>query len=266
MESVDDSLRLRCVRSGLFQLDHPKVCPFRSKRFCLTSTRPFQDILFPSVLEYEVPAFLADMNTDRNGTSTPYFTPALSATDSVYAMYIGTNDLGVDAFLTDSQVRGKVLTDYTDCVYQALDKIYASGARVFVLMNTVPLQLAPLYANTSINGATETHYWPEMPDNKTEIAEIMHEYTTSVNNMYKYQTPFEALVAKRYPGASFANFDAWALISDIYNNPSEYLNGTEPANVEGFEHHCSLDGMTCTDMYNGTSPDSFLWYDELHPR
>ena len=44
-----------------------------------------------------------------------------------------------------------------------------------------------------------------------------------------------------------------------------YLNGTAPANVTGFEHHCSLDRATCYYASNGTSPDSFLWYDELHP-
>ena len=225
------------------------------------------DFDFPSVLEYEVPAFLADKDAVRNGTSEAYFSPALTETDAVYAMFIGTNDLGVNAFLTDSQVPGKVLTDYTDCVYESLDKIYAAGARVFVLMNTAPLQLAPLYANTSINGVTTTHYWPDIPSNKTQIAEMMHEYTTSVNNIYKYQTPFEALISHRYPGASFANFDVWQLFSDIYDNPPQYLNGTEPLTVQGFEHHCSLDKPpVCEDQYNGTSPDSFMWYDELHPR
>lgn len=226
------------------------------------------DADFPAVLEYEIPAFLADQASVRNGTSEAYFSPALSAADSVYTMWIGTNDLGVYAFLTDSQVPGKVLTDYTNCVYQSLDQLYTAGARVFVLFNTVPLQLAPLYANTSIGGVTETHYWPMMPANKTQIAETMHEYTTTVNNVYRYQTPFEALVSQRYPGASFANFDVWSLVSDIYNNPSAYLNGTEAPSVSGFEHHCSGEGdaEVCTDQYNGTSPDSFLWYDELHPR
>ena len=254
----------------MFELYHSKVRHYLHSPSPLSCYRTFEAIEadFPSVLEYEVPAFLADKEATRNGTSEPYFTPALSAADSVYVMFIGTNDLGVWAFLTDSQVPGKVLTDYTDCVYQSLDQLYASGARVFVLMNTVPLQLAPLYANTSIGGVTETSYWPEMTSNKTQIAKTMHEYTTSVNNIYKYQTPFEALVSQRYPGASFASFDVWSLVSDIYNTPAEYLNGTEPANVQGFEHHCRMDGeeQVCTNEYSGTSPDSFLWYDELHPR
>jgi hypothetical protein len=202
----------------------------------------------------------------RVNTTEPYFTPSLTATDTVYSMLVGTNDLGVWAFLTNSQVSGKVLSDYTDCVYQALDGLYAAGGRIFVLMNTAPLQLAPLFANDTLHGVNEAWYWPGKPSNRTQIAEIMHEYTTSVNTIFKYQTPFEALVAKRYPGASFAIFDTWQLISDIYNNPSAYLNGTEPLSVQGYETHCTIDLVTCVKKYNGTSPDSFLWYDELHPR
>ena len=37
-------------------------------------------------------------------------------------------------------------------------------------------------------------------------------------------------------------------------------------NVTGFVHHCNLIGQACVDEDGGKSPDSFLWYDELHPR
>lgn len=199
---------------------------------------------------------------DRNGTTEPYFSPALTASDAVYAIWIGTNDLGVYAFLTDSQVRGKTLTDYTNCVFESLEEIYATGARYFVLMNAAPLNLAPLYANDTVHGAGENHYWPDKPSNHTAIAEQMHEYVTTVNNVYKYQTPFEVLVSGRFPGADFALFDVWQLISDIYDTPSQYLNGTAPLSVQGWEHHCTVNGTYCT---NEGSPDSYLWYDELHP-
>lgn len=220
--------------------------------------------LFPSVLENEIPAFIADKaaGVDRNGTAEPYFSPALTAEDAVYAIWIGTNDLGVWAFLTDSQIPGKTLTDYTDCVYESLDRIYATGARYFVLLNAAPLNLAPLYANDTLHGAGENHYWPKKPTNHTAIAETMHEFVTTVNNVYKYQTPFEVLVAGRYPGAKFALYNVWQLISDIYDTPSQYLNGTAPPSVEGWEHHCTINGTYCA---NEGSPDSYLWYDELHP-
>lgn len=51
-------------------------------------------------------------------------------------------------------------------------------------------------------------------------------------------------------------------IYDIHNNPAEYLNGTAPLNVTGFIHHCNSTGGDCVTE---PSPDSFLWYDELHP-
>jgi phospholipase/lecithinase/hemolysin len=51
-------------------------------------------------------------------------------------------------------------------------------------------------------------------------------------------------------------------MTDIYNNPSQYLNGTAPLNVHGFAHRCNVTGGDCV---TSPSPDSFLWWDELHP-
>jgi len=219
------------------------------------------DAPFPAVLEYEVPAFLADMGSVRNGTTEAYFTPPLTATDAVYTIWIGTNDLGVDAFLTDSQIAGFTLTDFSDCVFKVLDEIYASGARYFVVLNQAPLYLAPLYANDSSGGVGPNQYWADKPANHTAIEEQMKEYVTTINDVWKYQIPYESLVANRYPGANFAYFDVYSLMLDIYTNPTAYLNGTAPANVTGYEHHCNLNGTNCVLT---TSPDSFLWFDELH--
>jgi len=75
-------------------------------------------------------------------------------------MWIGTNDLGNGAFLTDSSLNGTTIPDYVDCVYDHLDQIYATGARYFVLMNTVPLELSPLYGMEGVPGTlSASHYW-----------------------------------------------------------------------------------------------------------
>jgi hypothetical protein len=97
----------------------------------------------PDVQGYEIPAFLADKNvtTDNNA---PFLD--IPTGETVYAMWIGTNDLGNGAFLTDSQVAGKTIADYIDCVYEAFDRLYEAGRRYFVLMNVIPLNLTPLYA------------------------------------------------------------------------------------------------------------------------
>lgn len=160
---------------------------------------------FPSVLEYEIPAYVADSKFTTNGKSFLNIPPS----ETVYSMWIGTNDLGQDAFLTDSQVPGKILPDYTECVFSALDKIYANGARFFVLQNVIPLQLAPLYA-TPENGGVYPN--PDGTTNVTEVSYRMWESVKSVNDIYKYQLPYELLIQNRYPGAQFALMDMYSIV------------------------------------------------------
>lgn len=51
-------------------------------------------------------------------------------------------------------------------------------------------------------------------------------------------------------------------MTDIHANPTQYLNGSAPLNVDGYVNHCNSTGGDCEAS---SSPDSFLWYDELHP-
>ena len=170
---------------------------------------------FPSVREYEIPAFLADKKSTRNGTNTPYFHPPLTKSNTVYAMWIGTNDLGAGALLTDSQVPGVTLTDYTDCIFKAIDSLYAAGGRYFVMHNVIPLELVSLYANDTFGGTGPSRFWSDKPANHTAIAIKMKEYSTTVNNVMKYQIPYEAGLSNRYPGANFAYFDVHSLVSSM---------------------------------------------------
>jgi hypothetical protein len=64
---------------------------------------------------YVIPAFLADQAYKND--STPFLD--IPSDESVYAMWVGTNDLGNGAFLTDSQIAGKTIVDYMDCVIKA---------------------------------------------------------------------------------------------------------------------------------------------------
>ena len=61
------------------------------------------DAPFPSVREYEVPAFIADSQyVEPNGTK---FLD-IPSDETVYAIWDGTNDLGYYAFIQDEQVQG----------------------------------------------------------------------------------------------------------------------------------------------------------------
>ncbi|RAH56722.1 GDSL lipase/acylhydrolase family protein [Aspergillus piperis CBS 112811] len=217
--------------------------------------------LYPSVLEYEVPAFTADNAYHIPSTGEKFLQNDPDST--IYSIWIGTNDLGNYAFLTDSQVANKTIPDYVDCVFNALDGVYkAAKGKYFVIMNMVPLQLAPLYATPENGGIGANNYWPDKSGNFTEISYRMWEQVSTVNQVYDYRTPFEWVVGKRYPGAKVAVMDMYSLISDIYYHPQQYLNGSAPANVTGYIHHCNVAGSECETLSN---PDSFLWYDQLHP-
>jgi GDSL-like Lipase/Acylhydrolase len=174
---------------------------------------PQINFLFPSVLEYEVPAFLADKAF--LGPSTNITGPlGIDDDKTVYAIWIGTNDLGNDAFLTDSQVKGKQITDYINCVYASLEKIYAAGGRWFVLMNVIPLNLAPQYALPSNGGVPADKYFKNKAEkNLTEISYRMMEQVGLVNEAFEYRTPFEVKVGDRFKDANFARFDVHNFVS-----------------------------------------------------
>jgi hypothetical protein len=171
-------------------------------------TFSYINALFPSVLEYEVPAFLADSKYKVSGKRFLN----IPAQETVYSIWIGTNDLGNNAFITDSQVKNKTIPDYINCVYSVLDQVYANGGRYFVLMNLAPLQLSPLYATPENGGVGANRYWPDKPDNLTLISYRMWEQVATANDVFKYQTPYELLVARRYPGARFAVMDMYGLV------------------------------------------------------
>jgi hypothetical protein len=145
----------------------------------------------------------------RSRASTP-----IPVDSTVYSIFIGTNDLGNYAFIDDSQVAGKVIPDYIDCVYNQFSRLYDSGARYFVLQNVSPLQLSPQYGLPSKGGLNATQYWPEkITRNATEVWGRMLESVTTVNDVYKYRTPYEVLLANKYPGAHFALMDMYGLVS-----------------------------------------------------
>ncbi|KAK5167204.1 uncharacterized protein LTR77_007935 [Saxophila tyrrhenica] len=216
------------------------------------------DAPFPALAQYEIPAYIADSKyVEKNGTKFMIDPPD----ETVYAFWDGTNDLGYYAFIQDEQVEGTDLTTYVDCMYRQMERVYNNGGRYFVLFNIAPLDLAPIYAAPP-NDIGANQYWPDKPKNHTLLNGRMIEEVATVNAIFDYRTPFAVELKNRYPGAKFAVYDVHGLMLDIYNNPSDYLNGTAPLNVDGYVNHCNTTGGDCVA---NDSPDSFLWYDELHP-
>lgn len=117
-------------------------------------------IPFPDVV-YEVDAFIADTKYKNKTTGTNTLYTDRKSDNTVYSMWIGTNDLGTGAFLTDSSLLGTTIPDYVDCVFEKFDRIYKAGGRYFVLFNAAPLELSPLYGKQAAGGLTVSQYWTD---------------------------------------------------------------------------------------------------------
>ncbi|KAK0659761.1 hypothetical protein QBC41DRAFT_44654 [Cercophora samala] len=212
---------------------------------------------FPSVLEDEIPSFTADV---KFKSIFPNRTPE----NTVYALWIGTNDLGFDAFLSDSQAPGTTISDFVDCIWTVFDTIYKTGGRRFVLLNEAPLELSPLYAHPDNGGTGDSQFWSTKTNyNITQYSQKIKQYTTNVNTIFDYGVPFQVAVKSRWPKATFDLFDVHSLLVDIYNQPRNFLDA--PYNVTGYYRHCSSTGGDCVDQTALGGLSGFMWYDELHP-
>jgi phospholipase/lecithinase/hemolysin len=174
----------------------------------------FSPTIRSGVKEDQIPTFLADNVYVNNNTGKIILDNP--SDETIYAVWIGTNDLGNRAFLTDVQPSGVHITSYIDCVYEQIDRLHQIGARHFVLMNIAPLHLTPQYALPENGGVTNSSFWKDKTTynaNITQTSEKIRQYVGLVNKIYDFQTPHEVKVAKRYPGSSFAVFDVHSLVS-----------------------------------------------------
>lgn len=163
-------------------------------------------------------------------------------------------------------------------------------------MNVAPLQLAPLYSATRESGLVDDglqREWAGSPENLTRVAGRLGEEVGLVNRIWELEMGGVKRKGEKGRGleeGKFAVMDIYGLvsfflllpylcdfninviistnitnfqISDIYHNPTSYLNGTTaPLDVQGYNRHCNATGGNCQ---TSSSPDSFLWFDALHP-
>ncbi|KDR73972.1 hypothetical protein GALMADRAFT_596103 [Galerina marginata CBS 339.88] len=225
-----------------------KLFPFARSGATCSNNITFRP--FPSLFERQLPAYF---------NATPEKGPgSLNPAQTIYTLWLGTNDVGSNALLTGSDKAS--LVDVTTCMINWVKVLYASGARNFLFQNMIPLETVPLYAPVSY----PNRYWSAVR-NSTEWSVFMAELVLSGNALTKLMLQ---TLAPTLHGAHIGIFDSHSLFADMFAHPALYLNGTAPLNVTGSVNACvfPLNGNTgtCTTA-TGTDRDSFLWFDELHP-
>ena len=108
--------------------------------------------IYKPVLEAQVPEYTANVTTkstgkpqqkttyimSKNGTYVP-----LASKDTMYSIWIGTNDVGVGTLLTDPLPEVSIVNT-TACVFDWVQALYDQGARNFLIQN-----VSYLFANTN---------------------------------------------------------------------------------------------------------------------
>ncbi|KAF8068645.1 hypothetical protein FPV67DRAFT_1668716 [Lyophyllum atratum] len=180
-------------------------------------------------------------------------------------VWIGTNDVGMSSAWRPllAADNNSSLADLADCQLNFVRSMHSIGARQFVLMSMIPLQLTRLYADNPQG----TIYWPDVTDrNSTQWHKSAYNYPNTLNRLVK--DGVSALNAEFKGDGIVEYFDTYTLFKEYYNNPDKYYNGSLPANVTGHCHQCPnpFDWHYC-DIGDCTEDqrDSFMWWDELHP-
>lgn len=82
---------------------------------------------FPSIIQDELPTFF---NDTAHGLR-------LVPEETMYTLWIGTNDLGFDEMMSGGNTPGTTIIDTTACAMQWIKTLYAAGARNFVFQNVI---------------------------------------------------------------------------------------------------------------------------------
>lgn len=81
---------------------------------------------FPSVFESQLPLYFSEV---ANGTL------KLNPDETIYTLWIGTNDVGRASLLTGDQMLGITIVDTVSCAVNWVKALYDKGARNFVFQN-----------------------------------------------------------------------------------------------------------------------------------
>lgn len=174
----------------LYVADYANLTLFPFARAGATCSNNLTEKPFPSVFESQLPTFFEEV---QNGTIKVNFE------ETIFTLWIGTNDVGVGALLTGDQKPNVTLVDTVSCAVNWVKALYEKGARNFIFQNVRsryiqidvethqstfsqmnPLQDVILYSANSY----PNHYWL-FERNTTEWSIFMTELTTTGNALSK---------------------------------------------------------------------------------
>ncbi|CAI6314788.1 unnamed protein product [Periconia digitata] len=192
-----------------------------------------------SVLNQTQDLFLPTYGADPTSAAHPW-----TAQDSLFAFFIGVNDVGNSWWLENTE------TLYTSIftVYEGLlEQIYETGARNFLFLSAPPVQLAPL---TLENGEYAI-------ENEGKAIEL---WNAKLKNM-------TAAFKTKHEDATTLVHDTWGVYKDVIDNPASYEQTAGLKNVTGYckAYENGAPTWYTKDPSCEYAVNEYLWLNSLHP-
>ncbi|KAH7423323.1 hypothetical protein KP509_12G049200 [Ceratopteris richardii] len=185
--------------------------------------------------------------------------------ESIYFFEAGSNDYSIYGFTTDDYDTSASVNTTIAYMKIAFEALYTVGARIFIVMNVVPLGCAPgILADNRGNGTYDAYGcradFNDLADlHNNRLAELLEDLRAD------------------YPEAQWILFDAHSIYMDAVRNPSNYgvKYPLQACCGAGGPYNCRTE-VSCADnpkYVNGTylqwttcdDPSLYIVWDTIHP-
>lgn len=112
----------------IYAAEYGNLAMFDFARSGATCSNGLTPRIFPGVLEDEIPAYESDV---AHGNLT------LHPSETLYTLWIGTNDVGVGELISGQAVSGVSIVNTSACAVSWVKKLYDTGARNFFFQNVI---------------------------------------------------------------------------------------------------------------------------------
>ena len=184
-----------------------------------------EDVVIPGVVEQE-------QSWAEYMQKAPNYQPA----NTLFTMLIGGNDLVGNEGTVAQVIAGET---------QTLQALIAAGARNILVLNLPDVSRAPVFTILT-DGSTVS----------AEVLALNSQLTTMVNT----------LQAQYGPSLKIRLFDTYTLFNNVLNNPASYGVTNTTTSCLNINTDSSLNyAETQTPRATCTNPDTFVFWDTLHP-
>jgi phospholipase/lecithinase/hemolysin len=132
--------------------------------------------------------------------------------DSLFAFFIGINDVGNSWWLSNSTLYDAIFSLYSSL----LSDVYATGARNFLFLSVPPVNLAPLTLNQDDGGYATENEGKVILDWNKRLVEMVEAFQAN------------------HTGTKVFVHDTWGLFNAVIEDPKAYEQTVGLKNVTGY--------------------------------